>query len=101
MAEAAIFPLEAQALGVRFNAHDVLAHVSFVYDGAEPVVILGANGAGKSILLRVLHGLIVPTSGEVRWAGDRSRRETRRHQRRQHVLPQEKQVGKLTRFVSM
>ena len=73
MAEAAIFPLEAQALGVRFNAHDVLAHVSFVYDGAEPVVILGANGAGKSILLRVLHGLIVPTSGEVRWAGDRSR----------------------------
>ena len=73
MAEAAIFPLEAQALGVRFNAHDVLAQVSFVYDGAEPVVILGANGAGKSILLRVLHGLIVPTSGEVRWGGDRSR----------------------------
>jgi tungstate transport system ATP-binding protein len=73
MADATIFPLEAQALGARFDSHDVLADVSFAYDGAQPVVILGATGAGKSILRRVLHGLIAPSSGEVRWAGDRRR----------------------------
>ncbi len=30
-------------------------------------VIMGANGSGKSLLLRLLHGLITPTGGEVRW----------------------------------
>lgn len=30
-----------------------------------PTVLLGANGAGKSLLLRLLHGLIDPSSGAV------------------------------------
>ena len=29
--------------------------------------ILGANGAGKSVLLRLMHGLLAPTAGQVRW----------------------------------
>ena len=32
-------------------------------------VVMGANGAGKSLLLRLLHGLIRPTAGEVLWQG--------------------------------
>ena len=31
--------------------------------------LLGANGAGKSLLLRLCHGLIAPTAGTVRWGG--------------------------------
>ncbi|KAB7616223.1 ATP-binding cassette domain-containing protein [Amylibacter sp. SFDW26] len=31
--------------------------------------IIGANGAGKSLLLSILHGLIAPTSGRVAWDG--------------------------------
>jgi tungstate transport system ATP-binding protein len=31
--------------------------------------ILGANGAGKSVLLRLMHGLLQPTSGTVAWQG--------------------------------
>jgi len=30
-------------------------------------VIMGANGAGKSLLLRLMHGLLQPTGGEVTW----------------------------------
>jgi tungstate transport system ATP-binding protein len=30
-------------------------------------VVMGANGAGKSLLLRLLHGLIAPTKGTVFW----------------------------------
>ena len=29
--------------------------------------VLGANGAGKSVLLRLMHGLLTPTAGQVRW----------------------------------
>jgi len=30
-------------------------------------MVLGANGAGKSLLLRLCHGLLQPTRGNVRW----------------------------------
>ena len=33
------------------------------------------NGAGKSVLLRLMHGLIPPTRGEILWAGRRMDRE--------------------------
>ncbi len=32
-------------------------------------VIMGANGSGKSLLLRLLHGLLAPSSGTVNWRG--------------------------------
>ena len=43
-------------------------------------VIMGANGTGKSLLLRLLHGLIQPTAGEVLWQGMPLDREGRRGQ---------------------
>lgn len=69
MAEEATFPLEARGVSVRFAAHFALRDVTFTYHGHAPIVLLGANGAGKSVLLRVLHGLLAPAAGEVRWAG--------------------------------
>jgi tungstate transport system ATP-binding protein len=36
-------------------------------------VVLGANGAGKSVLLRTLHGLIGPDEGVILWAGKDTR----------------------------
>ncbi|SPH23701.1 Tungstate uptake system ATP-binding protein TupC [Defluviimonas aquaemixtae] len=41
-------------------------------------MIMGANGAGKSLLLRLLHGLVAPTRGDVVWHGrplDRAARQ--------------------------
>ena len=32
------------------------------------IAILGSNGAGKSVLLRVMHGLLAPSAGQVEWA---------------------------------
>lgn len=32
-------------------------------------MVMGANGSGKSLLLRLLHGLLTPTKGEVLWQG--------------------------------
>lgn len=43
----------------------VLRNIDLHIRAHERVAILGANGAGKSSLLRVMHGLISPTEGEV------------------------------------
>ena len=43
-------------------------------------VVLGANGAGKSLLLRAMHGLLSPSAGEVLWRGRPLDRAARRAQ---------------------
>lgn len=43
-------------------------------------VIMGANGSGKSLLLRLLHGLIAPGAGQLRWRGRPLDRAARREQ---------------------
>ncbi|MGF1446006.1 MAG: ATP-binding cassette domain-containing protein [Pikeienuella sp.] len=35
----------------------------------QRTVVMGANGAGKSLLLRLMHGLLRPTAGEILWRG--------------------------------
>ena len=73
MAEASSLPLEARSITVRFGAVTAIDRVDIVLEGSAPVAILGANGAGKSVLLRTLHGLIAPTGGSVRWGGSTRR----------------------------
>jgi len=73
MGENGVFPLEIRGLGVRLGNHDALLGVDLDFDGLARVVVLGANGAGKSVLLRTLHGLLAPTSGTIRWAGSAAR----------------------------
>ena len=72
MAEA-MFPLEARGLAVRFGTLAALDHVDFTLEAGARVVVLGANGAGKSVLLRVLHGLLAPAAGTIRWDGSAAR----------------------------
>ncbi|HOX25120.1 MAG TPA: ATP-binding cassette domain-containing protein [Candidatus Krumholzibacteria bacterium] len=43
--------------------------VSFTIDPGEMVGYIGANGAGKSTTIKVLTGILTPTSGEVRVGG--------------------------------
>jgi len=47
-----------------------LKGVSFLLYAQEFVCVLGPSGSGKTTLLRVLAGLIKPTGGQVRFAGD-------------------------------
>ena len=72
MAEA-IFPLRAQGLAVTLGGHAAIVEANLSIDGPGRVVVLGANGAGKSVLLRLLHGLVAPTKGTILWAGHSAR----------------------------
>ncbi|MEX2208892.1 MAG: phosphate ABC transporter ATP-binding protein [Myxococcota bacterium] len=73
MAEASSFPLEARGVSVSLGGHAALDDVDLAIDARRRVVVLGANGAGKSVLLRTLHGLIQPSAGSILWAGSSAR----------------------------
>jgi cobalt/nickel transport system ATP-binding protein len=62
--------IRVERLGHRLaEGAQVLDEVSFAIEPGEKVVLLGANGTGKSTLLRVLNGLVAPTTGEYRYRG--------------------------------
>ena len=44
-------------------------HLSFTLDAGEALLVSGANGAGKSSLIRVAAGLLAPVAGHVRTEG--------------------------------
>jgi NitT/TauT family transport system ATP-binding protein len=47
----------------------VVEDVSFSVDEGELVAIVGPSGCGKSTMLRIINGLIPPTSGQVLYSG--------------------------------
>src|SRR6202171_3236063 len=55
--------VEARSLVKRYGVMTAVDGVSFQIPRGEIVGFLGANGAGKTSTLRMLCGLITPTSG--------------------------------------
>jgi tungstate transport system ATP-binding protein len=55
-----IFPLELHDVSFGRNGHVIIAPMRLRIEGGNRTVILGANGAGKSVLMRLMHGLLEP-----------------------------------------
>jgi branched-chain amino acid transport system ATP-binding protein len=55
--------LEVTGLSVSYGKHRALDNVGIRVEAGELVVILGANGAGKSSMLRALGGMVRPQPG--------------------------------------
>ena len=53
---------------MRFGRVSALSDVNLTIQTGERVALVGSNGSGKSTLLRLLHGLVVPSSGQVHHA---------------------------------
>ena len=58
--------LEAEMVGKRYFKKQVLAGINLVIEQGKIVGLLGPNGSGKTTFLKILAGLIRPTSGSVK-----------------------------------
>lgn len=57
--------IEAKNVSIAFEGKKILENVNLKIDPHETLVIIGPSGAGKTVLLKMLAGVIAPTSGEV------------------------------------
>ena len=90
--------LEAEDLNVRYGRNHAVRHVSLSVGEGEIVTVLGANGAGKSSLLKALQGTATATAKKLRFRGqDISSRSAQKRVRSGLVMvPEGRQI-----FVSM
>lgn len=51
-------------------------HLNFDIPAGRMTGFVGANGAGKTTTMRMIVGVLKPTSGQVLWSGGRSRLRT-------------------------
>jgi len=58
--------IEVSHLGKSYGDKRVLDDVSFTIERGDRIALVGANGAGKSTMIRMLSGLEEPTSGTIR-----------------------------------
>jgi branched-chain amino acid transport system ATP-binding protein len=61
--------LEIENLDLYYGDAQALAGVSLAVDGGKIVAIVGANGAGKSSLIRAIAGIEKPRGGSIRFKG--------------------------------
>jgi heme exporter protein A len=61
--------LEVRDLECERGGKKVFRPLAFALEPGETLRVAGANGSGKTSLLRMLCGLLTPSAGEVRWKG--------------------------------
>ena len=61
--------LQAEAVDVAYGRIEAVRGVSVAVAAGEIVAVLGANGAGKSSLLKSIYGLVAPRAGALRFNG--------------------------------
>ena len=70
-----MLPLVLDDVCFAAGGRTIIDRVSMALAEGPRTVILGANGAGKSVLMRLCHGLLSPTSGSIAWRGGANGRQ--------------------------
>lgn len=61
--------LTLEQVGMEFNDLHVLHNINLAIPRGQTVVVIGESGCGKTVLLKLLIGLLKPTTGKVTFAG--------------------------------
>ena len=62
--------LKVENLSVHYGVIQAVKDVSFDVNEGEVVSLIGANGAGKTSILRTISGLVRPSSGDINFLGN-------------------------------
>ena len=77
---------QARALDCERGGRLVFAGLDFALSAGGALVLRGANGSGKSSLLRILAGLLRPAGGSLEWAGAPVSEDPEAHRARLHYV---------------
>jgi ABC-2 type transport system ATP-binding protein len=84
--------LEVRDLTKRYRGLNVVDNVNFTLSGGEVTGYLGPNGSGKSTTVKMLTGLVEPTSGRILIDGVDVRRDFDAFKQRSGYVPEEAHV---------
>jgi len=59
--------LELKSISYRVNGIPILDNINLSLPSRGITAIMGFNGAGKSMLLKIMHGILKPSTGTVLW----------------------------------
>lgn len=68
--------LEVNDLAVNYGVIQAVKGVSFKINEGEIVTLIGANGAGKSTIVKTISGLLKPKSGQIIYQGQAMQKKT-------------------------
>jgi phospholipid/cholesterol/gamma-HCH transport system ATP-binding protein len=63
--------IELHDLSVDFGRQQVLRDINLIVPAGETVAVIGESGCGKTVLLKIMIGLLYPTAGHVVFDGQR------------------------------
>lgn len=72
--------LSAQGLACIRGDRVLFRNIDFALAPGGLLYVLGENGSGKSSLLRLISGLLVPETGSVSWCGEKVKRASESYQ---------------------
>ena len=84
--------LEIRHLCKRFSGIVAVDNVSFQASPGQVTGYLGPNGSGKSTTMKMITGLIEPTSGEILFGGERIQHDPIAYKKRMGYVPEEPQL---------
>lgn len=58
--------VDVKSITKRYGTNEVLKNVSLTCEAGKIYGLIGRNGSGKTVLLKSICGLVIPTSGDVR-----------------------------------
>jgi heme exporter protein A len=78
--------LHAQTLFCRRGGHVVFRDITFTLEPGALLQVTGANGSGKSSLLRILAGFVRATAGSLMWQNENIDADVSAHHGRVHYI---------------
>jgi tungstate transport system ATP-binding protein len=63
-----ILPLRLDQATYAIDGRTLIHPLSLELEAGPSTILLGANGAGKSVLMRLMHGLLAPSGGRISWS---------------------------------